>query len=97
MTIASGSIWHSFLKQDTKAVVLYVKSENEPEGTTRFGALSIPLHNTESFKRTIENLDRQKHYYIYSKSGKSGELACKIMEDAGFVETINLDGGIANF
>ncbi|PQJ18280.1 MULTISPECIES: rhodanese-like domain-containing protein [Nonlabens] len=97
MTIASGSIWHSFLEQDANPEVLYVKSENEPEGTTRFGALSIPLHNTKSFKRTIENLDKQKHYYVYSKSGKSGAIACQNMEDAGFVETINLNGGIANF
>lgn len=96
MTIASGFIWHSFLKQDPNAIVLDVRSEdsiNQP----RFGAKKFPLYNQSDFTSRLKKLDKNKHYYIYSKTGEKGELACWLMEEAGFMETTNLDGGLVNF
>mgnify|MGYP006079239317 CR=1 FL=1 len=97
MTIASGFIWHSFLKQDPNAVVLYVRSQEESEANLRFGAIEAPLSNEIEFSHYLHHLDRTKHYYIYSKTGVKGELACRLMEEAGFSETTNLDGGLVNF
>lgn len=97
MTIASGFIWHSFLKQDPNAVVLYVRSQEESEAKLRFGAIEAPLSDEIEFNHYLDHFDRTKHYYIYSKTGVKGELACRLMEEAGFSETINLDGGLNNF
>jgi rhodanese-related sulfurtransferase len=97
MTIATGFIWHSFLKQDPNAVVLCIRSNEESDTTLRFGAIEAPLSDEIGFRHYLHHLDRTKHYYIYSKTGVKGELACELMEDAGFNETINLDGGLNNF
>ncbi len=97
MIIASGFIWHSFLKQDPDAIVLCVESKEKSEAILRFGAIEAPLSNEGEFNQYLRHLDKAKHYYIYSKTGVKGELACRLMEEAGFNETINLDGGLINF
>lgn len=97
MTIASGFIWHSFLKQDSDAIVLYVGTEDDSASILRFGAIEAPLSDAKVFNKYLQNLDKEKHYYVYSKKGLQGEKACRLMEEAGFNETINLDGGIINF
>ena len=96
MTIASGFIWHSFLKQDPKSIVLDVRLSVDIN-ELRFGAIKVPLANENEFNEYLNTLDRNKHYYVYSRTGVKGELACKLMEEAGFSETINLDGGLNNF
>ena len=97
MLIASGFIWHSFLKQDPNAIVLSIKSKEETGVGLRFGAIEILFSNEIEFNHYLNNLDKTKHYYIYSKTGIRGELACQLMEEAGFSETINLYGGLVNF
>jgi rhodanese-related sulfurtransferase len=96
MTIASGSIWHSFLKQDHSAIVLDVRSESECLSGILFGAIRLDSSDTLTFNKRVNSFDREKHYYIYSQTGKKGEKVCEIMEQMGFKETINLEGGLNN-
>ena len=41
--------------------------------------------------------DRTKSYFIYCKSGKRSQMACKIMHQYGFNKLFNLDGGIEDW
>jgi rhodanese-related sulfurtransferase len=42
----------------------------------------------------INNLDKNKNYFIYCKSGARSSNACKIMNQLGIPNTYNLIGGI---
>ena len=42
----------------------------------------------------INNLDKNKNYFIYCKSGARSSTACKIMNQLGIQNTYNLIGGI---
>ena len=49
---------------------------------------------TEEFPDKVKNLDKNKHYYIYCKSGNRSLQACQMMSQMGFKHLVNLDGGI---
>jgi len=57
-------------------------------------ALKVDIDNEEKFIEFLKTLNPENHYYIFSKTGRRGEIACETMERYGFKETINLAGGI---
>jgi rhodanese-related sulfurtransferase len=47
-----------------------------------------------NFKDKIAQLDKNKSYYVYCRSGARSAKACGIMADLGFTNVHNLKGGI---
>ena len=45
----------------------------------------------------LNELDKDKHYYVYCKSGGRSAQACAIMKQLGFKRTYNLLGGITSW
>lgn len=50
-----------------------------------------------NFKDQISKLDKNKPVYIYCRSGARSNRAGKIMEELGFKEVIDLQGGILSW
>lgn len=46
------------------------------------------------FETAIQNLPRDKTYFVYCRSGVRSVGACEIMEALGFAKCLNLEGGI---
>lgn len=81
------------VKADTAAVVLDVRTPQEFDEGHLKGALLLDVKDSEAFDKGIATLDKNKHYYVYCRSGRRSMKACEIMKKKGFSVT-NLDGGI---
>lgn len=86
--------WREKLKQDDKAVVLDVRTEEEMEEGYLPNAKLIDIYKGQEFVEEIEKLDKTKNYYIYCRSGQRSGQACQLMDQMGFPATYNLLGGI---
>lgn len=45
------------------------------------------------FSEAIENLDKNKKYYVYCRSGRRSAKAQQIMQKEGFTDVCNVEGG----
>ena len=50
-----------------------------------------------SFESQIESLDKNGTYAVYCRSGNRSGQAVKVMQDAGFKNIYNLDGGLIDW
>ena len=50
-----------------------------------------------SFESQIESLDKNGTYAVYYRSGNRSGQAVKVMQDAGFKNIYNLDGGVIDW
>jgi rhodanese-related sulfurtransferase len=60
---------------------------------------SIPGHQMinvfePTFRDKIDQLDRDKTYLVYCRSGNRSSMACGLMAQLGFKALYNLEGGI---
>ena len=47
-----------------------------------------------AFRMNMNNLNKDKTYYVYCKSGSRSMTACRIMADLGFKEVYNVKFGL---
>ena len=94
MSDLSQESWAEQLDRNAKAVVIDVRTEPEVAGGLIPDAIHIDIYKGQQFLNEIEILDRNKHYYIYCRSGIRSGQACNIMRQLGFNYTYNLVGGI---
>jgi rhodanese-related sulfurtransferase len=87
-------VWVAQLKNDESAVILDVRTEVECSEGIIAGAINIDIFKGQAFIYLIEELDKNKNYYIYCKSGGRSGQACSIMNQLGFKNTYNLIGGM---
>ena len=86
--------WASQLESDDKAVILDVRTDAEVAEGIIPNAVHIDIYKGQEFISEIEDLDKTKNYYVYCRSGNRSGQACKIMEQLGFENAYNLEGGI---
>jgi rhodanese-related sulfurtransferase len=86
--------WVSQFEADDNAVILDVRSEDEFNEGFIANAINIDIHRGQDFVTEIEALDKNKKYYVYCRSGMRSAKACEIMNQLGFENTYNLNGGI---
>jgi rhodanese-related sulfurtransferase len=86
--------WNNQLKNDSNAVIIDVRTEEEFSEGYISGALNIDIYKGQGFVYQIEELDKSKNYYVYCKAGGRSAQACSIMNQLGFENTYNLVGGI---
>ncbi|MEM8522013.1 rhodanese-like domain-containing protein [Flavobacterium sp. PL12] len=89
--------WVSKYKSDEKAVVLDVRTEDEFNEGYIASAINIDIHSGQEFIDAIENLDKNNNYYVYCRSGMRSAKACEIMNQLGFENAYNLEGGITEW
>mgnify|MGYP003675295279 FL=1 len=85
--------WQSQLEKDENAVILDVRTEEEVEDGYIPKAKNLDIYKGQEFVNEVEKLDKDKNYYIYCRSGKRSAQACKILDQMGFANTYNLEGG----
>ncbi|TBW27597.1 rhodanese-like domain-containing protein [Gramella sp. KN1008] len=89
--------WQEKLKKDKNAVILDVRTEEEVNEGYIPNALNIDIYKGQGFINEVEKLDKAKHYYIYCRSGKRSSQACTLLDQMGFSETYNLQGGFSEW
>lgn len=58
------------------------------------GARLIPLGKFQTMQlEEIENL-KDEEVIIHCRSGKRSQMACMVLDQMGFADTVNVDGGI---
>lgn len=85
--------WVEQLEQDTNALILDVRTEDECSEGIIPNAIMIDINKGQSFVYQIEELDKSKNYYVYCRSGARSAKACEIMNELGFDNAYNLLGG----
>ncbi|MBP0903743.1 rhodanese-like domain-containing protein [Mariniflexile gromovii] len=86
--------WASQLAEDANAVVLDVRTDAEVADGIIPNAIHIDIFKGQGFIDEIEALDKDKNYYVYCRSGNRSGQACAIMDQLGFANAYNLEGGI---
>ncbi len=86
--------WASQLAGDNNAVILDVRTDAEVADGIIPNAIHIDIYKGQEFISEIEDLDKSKNYYVYCRSGNRSGQACAIMEELGFENSYNLEGGI---
>lgn len=86
--------WVAKLAEDSNAVVLDVRTDDEVADGIIANAIHIDIYKGQEFVDDIEDLDKSKNYYVYCRSGNRSGKACAIMEELGFENAYNLEGGI---
>ncbi|MCI0481161.1 MAG: rhodanese-like domain-containing protein [Candidatus Dadabacteria bacterium] len=80
-------------KGSTEFVILDVRTAGEYSGGHIEGSTNIDV-KSESFKEEVGKLDRSKTYLVHCRSGSRSETAVKIMEEIGFTDIYEMNGGI---
>jgi rhodanese-related sulfurtransferase len=86
--------WTSHLEEDTNAVILDVRTEEEYNDGIIPDAINIDIYQGPVFMSEVESLDKSKNYYVYCRSGARSAKACEVMNELGIENTFNLAGGI---
>jgi len=90
-------VWSDQLKEDTNAVILDVRTEDEFNEGIIPGAINLDIYKGQGFIYALEELDKSKNYYVYCRSGGRSGQACSIMNQLGYENAYNLLGGIMNW
>lgn len=89
--------WKKQLEEDNNSVVLDVRTQDEVELGMIPNALHIDIYKGQGFIEDIEKLDKTKNYYVYCKSGGRSAQACAVMNQLGFENAYNLNGGFTEW
>jgi len=77
---------------EPNVVILDVRTPEEIAGGKIEGAIEMDFYDND-FQQKVTALDQEKTYLVYCKVGGRSGQACKMMQDAGFKNLYNLDGG----
>lgn len=81
------------LKEEKDYQLIDVRTKNEYKEGHIKEALNID-YNSSDFSPLIAQLDKNKPTYIYCLSGGRSSAALKVLQEKGFKEVYELDGGI---
>jgi rhodanese-related sulfurtransferase len=94
MNNISKTEWKELIEEDKNAVILDVRTPHELREGIIENALMINILEPQSFMSAIEELDKDKNYFVYCRSGVRSVQACQVLESIGIKTTYNLLGGI---
>lgn len=97
MADLSQEEWAEQLSNDNNAFILDVRTEQEIEEGYIPNATNIDIYKGQEFLDELEKLDKSKNYYVYCRSGNRSGQACALMNNMGFENTYNLEGGFMNW
>jgi rhodanese-related sulfurtransferase len=87
-----------FSKKITEAGVITLDVRTTGEFMTGHveGAENIDFESG-SFESAIESLDKNATYAVYCRSGNRSGQAVKVMQEAGFTNVYNMNGGVIDW
>lgn len=97
MADLSQEEWAEQLSNDSNAFILDVRTEQEIEEGYIPNATNIDIYKGQEFLDELEKLDKSKNFYVYCRSGNRSGQACALMNNMGFENTYNLEGGFMNW
>ena len=77
-------------------VVLDIRTPEEFTQARLADAMLVDFYE-DDFAAQLDTLDKNVPYVMYCNSGNRSSEAVKTMEDLGFVEVYEIDGGIVNW
>ncbi len=81
---------------ENEVTIIDVRTSEEYKSGHIKNAQNINVQS-EDFKTKIQYFDKEKPIYIYCRSGARSGKAGKILEEMGFVEIYDLNGGILSW
>ncbi len=82
--------------QEVQGKLLDVRTPDEYNSGHLSGALNLDFFS-ESFKNELAKLPKDQVYYVYCKSGGRSGKTRKLLNDAGFTQVFDLEGGITRW
>ncbi|TYB75730.1 rhodanese-like domain-containing protein [Bizionia myxarmorum] len=89
--------WREQLEQDSQAIILDVRTDEEVSEGMIPNAIQMDIYDAPAFMSSIQELDKTKAYYVYCRSGARSAQACSIMNQLGIANTYNLEGGFTDW
>src|SRR5690606_17744486 len=89
--------WAEQVKHDDDAVVLDVRTADEFNEVRLPRAVNIDIYKGQGFIDEVNQLDKDRKYYVYCKAGGRSQQACQLMNNLRFTNTVNLEGGITQW
>lgn len=77
-------------------IILDIRTKEEYENVHIKNSIMIDFYS-ETFENELDELDKNKTYLIYCRTGRRTGLTLDIMEDLGFIEVYNMAGGITQW
>ena len=93
MADLSQEQWTEQLQADDNAIILDVRTEAEVAERKIPNSINIDIHKGQGFIDELEALDKTKSYFVYCRSGARSAQACAEMNQLGFENAYNLEGG----
>lgn len=86
--------WRELLENDSNAVILDVRTQEEVVEGIIPGAVIMDIQDTAEFYAKAQKLDASKNYYVYCRSGGRSGQACMLFNALGIKNAYNLIGGM---
>lgn len=90
----SGKEFKEELKK-SNGILLDVRTPGEYAAGTINGSRNMDMMSS-NFKASVNNLDKNKEYFLFCRSGNRSAQACSMMAKDGF-KVYNLKGGIGEW
>ena len=81
------------MEQTQDKVIIDVRTPEEYAQEHIAGAINIDFYAPD-FREKLAQLDKNKTYFIYCRSGNRSGQTLQIMKELGFKKVYNLEGGI---
>jgi rhodanese-related sulfurtransferase len=81
------------LDKTSESIIVDVRTDSEYQAGHLENAILISLHNRD-FMDKVRDLDKDKTYYVYCKSGMRSRSAVSKMKKEGISKVYNIRGGI---
>ncbi|RZP11165.1 MAG: rhodanese-like domain-containing protein [Flavobacteriales bacterium] len=86
--------WVKNISSSKESIILDVRTVEEYEEISIPNALLANILDPNEFMNEVEKLEKNSKIFVYCRSGIRSQKACKILDQLGFKETYNLNGGI---
>lgn len=94
MKTYSPEEWKKAVNQDEEAQILDVRDAEAFRESHIPGAKNVDVQDPAKFMESINDLEKDKGYYVYCNSGNRSNQACLVMDHEGFGHVYNLKGGM---
>lgn len=91
-----SATFRSLMNEYPSAVILDVRTSGEFKQEAIKGAINIDIMDN-AFNQKIAQLDKNKTYLVYCRSGNRSGSACEMMSKIGIENLYNLSGGMMSW
>ncbi|WP_456442000.1 rhodanese-like domain-containing protein [Psychroserpens sp.] len=86
--------WQELIANDSTATIIDARTPRESAEGIIENAMVMDIMDFKGFQQKASQLDSNKNYYVYCRSGVRSLNACNALEELGLDKTYNLLGGI---